>query len=59
MEINFGDPLIQIITLILILAILGGVLRLVLKVTLRVISLGCGLIFVVGLILILLQLSGR
>lgn len=59
MEINFSDPFIQIITLILILAILGGVLRFVLKATLRVISLGCSLIFIVGLILILLQLFGR
>lgn len=59
MEINFSDPLIQIVGLILILAILGGVLRFVSKATARIISLGCSLIFIAGFVLILIQFFGN
>jgi hypothetical protein len=50
------DMLVQILILILGLAIVWFVLRLFLRLTMRIFTLGCGLIIVLGLCVLVFQL---
>jgi hypothetical protein len=56
---GLSGPLIQIVTLIVVLALVWILLRMLLRLTVRIFSIGCGLILLAGLCGLAYLLAGN